>query len=203
MNDESIERANKFLAALVERVAPGELLEQTPAEIGREMGFDPLTTARAVRALLGRNRIDHVQNTYRLLDTNPIAPDERREFRPKRKRKRRPPPVTSRPQDGDNPSYATLGRESVSMLLELSREAERLRATLEVASDEVKAAKERQQEAEQRAGSAAEKVHDLEIRAEMAEANLRSVLVAMKTSGTKTPEAGPVDEALLAYLRGE
>jgi hypothetical protein len=115
-------------------------------------------------------------------------------------RKRRPPPETTRPQVGDKLSYATLGRESVSRLLELSEEAERLRVASEAAAEKAKASWERQQEAEQRAISAGEKVHDLETRAEMAEANLRSVLAALRSGTAKIPEPG--DDPLLAYLRG-
>src|SRR5438046_2338032 len=55
MNDESLQRANDFLAAVSERVAVGEVLQETPAEIGRVLGLpDPLSTARAVRALASR-----------------------------------------------------------------------------------------------------------------------------------------------------
>ena len=48
MNDESLQRANAFLAAVSERVAVGEVLTDTPAEIGRALGMpDALSTARA------------------------------------------------------------------------------------------------------------------------------------------------------------
>ena len=53
MNQESLQRANAFLAAVVERVAVGEVMTDTPAEIGRALGLpDALSTARAVRALM-------------------------------------------------------------------------------------------------------------------------------------------------------
>ena len=49
MNQESLQRANAFLAAVVERVAVGEVMTETPAEIGRALGLpDALSTARAV-----------------------------------------------------------------------------------------------------------------------------------------------------------
>jgi len=48
MNDESLQRANAFLAAIAEKVQVGEVLQETPAEIGRTLGLpDPLSTARA------------------------------------------------------------------------------------------------------------------------------------------------------------
>ena len=59
MNDESLQRANAFLAAASERVAVGEVLTDTPAEIGRALGMpDALSTARAVRALIARRRLE-------------------------------------------------------------------------------------------------------------------------------------------------
>ena len=59
MNDESLERANAFLAAVAGKVAVGEVLAETPAEIGRELGFpDALTTARVMRALISRRRLE-------------------------------------------------------------------------------------------------------------------------------------------------
>ena len=58
MNEDSLQRANALLAAIASRVEPGELLDETPAELGREIGFpDALVTARAVRALVARKRL--------------------------------------------------------------------------------------------------------------------------------------------------
>src|SRR3954453_14749954 len=73
MNDESLQRANDFLAAVSERVAVGEVLQETPAEIGRVLGLpDPLSTARAVRALIARRRLEAANGSYRLLDAKPL-----------------------------------------------------------------------------------------------------------------------------------
>jgi hypothetical protein len=196
MNDESLERVNAFLAALAIHVPLGELLEQTPAELGREIGLDPLTTARAVRALIGRKRIAHVQDTYRLLDRNPIAPDEPGEFRPRRK-----PGRPKFVEEEGVRSYAGLGRDALSILMELSEEAKRLRAAFETASEEARMAREQMEESEQRARAASEKVRGLETRAEMAEANLRSVQATFRSGKVKIPEAS--DDPLLAFLRGE
>src|SRR3954447_15317647 len=72
MNDESLQRANAFLAAVSERAAVGEVLQETPAEIGRVLGLpDPLSTARAVRALIARRRLEAANGSYRLLGATP------------------------------------------------------------------------------------------------------------------------------------
>ena len=73
MNQESLQRANAFLAAVVERVAVGEVMTDTPAEIGRALGLpDALSTARAVRALIARRRLEPANGSYRLLDARPV-----------------------------------------------------------------------------------------------------------------------------------
>jgi len=75
MNDESLQRANAFLEAVSSRVEVGEVLRETPAEIGRELGHpDPLATARAVRALIARRRLEPANGSYRLLDARPWSP---------------------------------------------------------------------------------------------------------------------------------
>src|SRR2546430_9365980 len=72
MNDESLQRANAFLAAVVERVAVGEVMTDTPAEIGRALGLpDALSTARAVRALIARRRLEPANGSYPLLGGPP------------------------------------------------------------------------------------------------------------------------------------
>ena len=51
------------------RVQPGELLEMSPTELGREIGVEePLAAARAVRALTARRRLEAADGSYRLLD---------------------------------------------------------------------------------------------------------------------------------------
>src|SRR5436190_17803754 len=78
MNDESLQRANAFLAAVVERVAVGEVMTDTPAEIGRALGLpDALSTARAVRALIARRRLEPANGSYRLLDARPVDAGEK------------------------------------------------------------------------------------------------------------------------------
>src|SRR6476661_1240526 len=78
MNQESLQRANAFLAAVVERVAVGEVMTDTPAEIGRALGLpDALSTARAVRALIARRRLEPANGSYRLLDARPVDAGEK------------------------------------------------------------------------------------------------------------------------------
>ena len=67
VNQESLERANAFLAAVASRVGPGEALEVSPADIARDMGLpEPLAAARAVRALLARRRLEMVDGTLQM-----------------------------------------------------------------------------------------------------------------------------------------
>src|SRR4029453_1338573 len=89
MNDESLQRANAFLAAVSERVAVGEVLTDTPAEIGRALGMpDALSTARAGRALIARRRVEPANGSYRLLDARPVDAGEKESIgrRPRRAR---------------------------------------------------------------------------------------------------------------------
>src|SRR3989442_7659828 len=90
MNDESLQRANAFLAAVVERVAVGEVMTDTPAEIGRALGLpDALSTARAVRALIARRRLEPANGSYRLLGAPPLGAREKGSIRPRPPRGRR------------------------------------------------------------------------------------------------------------------
>src|SRR3954467_6384923 len=101
MNDESLQRANEFLAAVSERAAVGDVLQETPAEIGRVLGLpDPLSTARAVRALIARRRLEAANGSYPLLGATPPegGGGEARERPP-------PPPAEDHPSgDDERPS---------------------------------------------------------------------------------------------------
>ena len=78
MNEQSLQRVNAFLAAASQRTEVGQVLDVTPAEIGRELGFpDALSTARAVRALIARKRLEPAQGSYRLLDARPVDASEK------------------------------------------------------------------------------------------------------------------------------
>src|SRR3954466_3292304 len=100
MNDESLQRANAFLAAASERAAVGEVLQETPAEIGRVLGLpDPLSTARAVRALIARRRLEAANGSYRLPGPPPPGGGGARVDRPP------PPPAEDHPSgDDERPS---------------------------------------------------------------------------------------------------
>src|SRR5437773_10395421 len=111
MNEESLQRANAFLAAVVERVAVGEVMTDTPAEIGRELGLpDALSTARAVRALIARRRLEPANGSYRLLDAKPVESGEREAIgRRPRKSRRSAAPRAGRPRR-EGHTYSDLGR---------------------------------------------------------------------------------------------
>ncbi len=204
MNQESLERANAFLSAVAERTRPGEMLQATPAEIGRAMGLpDPLAAARAVRALLARRRLEMVDGRYRLLDARPIEPGEREQVpRPRRPRAKSNERAQARPAAPGRPTYSEVGREAIERLIELGREVATLRANLRAAREEARQAREARDEAERRAASLSTRVHDLEGRAEMAESNLRTLLAAARGAGKETPVGDSEMEAILGVLKG-
>jgi len=203
VNPESLDRANAFLAAVAGRTEVGGVLEQTPAEIGRELGLpDPLSTARAVRALIARRRLEPAEGSYRLLDATPVDPGER-EVVGRRPRKARRA-TTSRRTTSTEPRYSDLGRAAVDRLIELGREVSTLRASLRAAREEARTSREARIEAERRAEALGAKVRDLEARADMAEANLRTLLASVR--GRETSRDGAVGdsemEAILGVLKG-
>jgi hypothetical protein len=204
MNQESLERANAFLAVVAARVRPGDYLSATPAEIGKDMGLpEPLAAARAVRALLARRRLETVDGKYRLVDPRPIEPGEREQVprprRPKRAKERRP----ARTESPSRPTYSEVGREAIERLIELGREVATLRASLRSTREEARAAREAKDDAERRAQALAGRVHDLEARAEMAEANLRTLLAAARGSMREIPMGDSEMEAILGVLKAE
>ncbi|HEX6230106.1 MAG TPA: hypothetical protein VF029_00155 [Actinomycetota bacterium] len=202
MNTESLERANAFLAAVAARVAPGDVIDVTPAELGREVGVhEPLAAARAIRALLARRRLEAVDGRYRLLDARPIEPGEREQV-PRRSRKKTRPAARAAERATDRPMYSDLGREAVDRLVELGREVGTLRGALRQAREESKEAREARSEAERRAESLAARVKELEARAEMAESNLRTLVAAAKGAGRDAPVGDNEMEAILGVLKG-
>jgi len=204
MNQESLERANAFLAAVAERTQQGEMLSVTPAEIGREMGLpEPLAAARAVRALLARRRLEVVDGRYRLVDARPIEPGEREQVaRPRRARSKPAAGRAARSDGGGRPTYSEVGREAIERLIELGREVAALRASLKTAREEARDAREARDEAERRAASLRTRIHDLEGRAEMAESNLRTLLAAARGAGKEQPVGDSEMEAILGVLKG-
>lgn len=205
VNQESLDRANAFLAAVATRVQPGEVLEISPAEIGREMGLpQPLAAARAVRALLARRRLEAVDGKYRLLDARPVEPGERESIPRQPRRKKQPAQRGgARSAQPGRPTYSEVGREVIERLIELGREAATLRASLRTAREEVREAREAKDEAERGAHALAGRVRDLEARAEMAESNLRTLLAAARGSGREGPMGDSEMEAILGVLKGE
>jgi len=202
MNDESLQRANAFLAAVSERVAVGEILTDTPAEIGRALGMpDALSTARAVRALIARRRLEPANGSYRLLDARPVDAGEKESIgrRPRRAR------GAVRPRGGRaaaaGPSgYSDLGRAVVDKLVDLGKENAQLRAEARTLREEARDARVRMDDAERRARTSSEKARELEGRAEMAESNLRALLATARGSNAR-PDA-PVGDAEMAAILG-
>ena len=209
MNDESLERVNGFLAAVVARVAVGDVLTVTPAELGRELGFpDALSTARAVRALISRRRLVPAQGSYRLLDATPVGPEEREALERPRKARRRGPTQGVEAERGSGTrsmtTYSDVGRAAVDRMIELGREAADQRAGLRSAREETRSARQARDEAEQRARALTERVRELEARAEMAESNLRTLLAqARAKEGPRQPSdvSDAEMEAILGVLK--
>jgi hypothetical protein len=204
MNEESLRRANAFLAAAAQRTQVGEVLAVTPAEIGRELGFpDALSTARAVRALIARKRLQPAEGSYRLLDPTPVGADEPEaiERRPRRKRAERTAPDRDA---GRATTYSDFGRAVVDRLVDQGREVAQLRASLRTAREEARDAQIGRDEAERRARTLGEKVRELEGRADMAESNLRTLLASARSGGKKpdTPVSDSEMEAILGVLKG-
>jgi hypothetical protein len=206
MNEQSLERVNAFLAAAAARTEVGAVLDVTPAEIGRELGFpDALSTARAVRALIARKRLEAAMGSYRLLDARPVEPDEKEAVgrRPRKAGRSRAAAGPGR-RAGGSAAYSDFGRAAVDRLVELGREAAELRAALRTAREEARGARQARDEAEARARSLTDKVRDLEARAEMAESNLRTLLATVRSKETArdAPVSDSEMEAILGVLKG-
>jgi uncharacterized membrane protein YccC len=204
MNDQSLERANAFLAAVASRVAIGDVLEETPAEIGRELHLpDPLSTARAVRALIARRRLEPAEGSYRLLDARPLEAGERESLGRRPRRKAVPREASSAAAGGaEATAYSDLGRAAVDKLIDLGRENAELRAEVRQLREETREARATRDEAERRARSLADRSRELESRAEMAESNLRSILAAARTGQSAPKSDAPVGDAEMAAILG-
>jgi hypothetical protein len=205
MNQESLERANAFLAAVASRAGEGDLIELSPAELGREIGVnEPLAAARAIRALLARRRLEAVDGRYRLLDRRPIEAGEREQVPRPRRGKRGRPRVGSpaEPSTSRRTSYSDIGRETVERLIELGREVGTLRGALRTAREEARDAQAARDDAERRASTLGSRVKELEARAEMAESNLRTLLTAAKGASRDAAVGDTEMEAILGVLKG-
>jgi len=204
VNEESLQRANAFLAAVAARAAPGDLVDLSPAELGKEIGVvEPLAAARAVRALLARRRIEAVDGRYKLLDARPIDPSEREQVPRARRASKRAPKAKRESSGSGRPMYSEIGREVVERTIDLGREVGTLRGALRGAREEARVAREARDVAERRAEQLSSRVKELEGRAEMAEANLRTLLAAAKGSGRDAAVGNNEMEAILGVLKGE
>jgi hypothetical protein len=209
VNEQSLDRVNAFLAAAARSTPVGEVMRVTPAEIGRELDFpDALSTARAVRALIARRRLEPAQGSYRLLDSKPVDSEEKESIgrRPRKARQARTA-STSRAEPG-SARYSDFGRAVVDRLVDVGREAAEMRAALRTAREEARDSRQARDEAEGRARALSEKVRELEARAEMAESNLRTLLATAraKSSDDPTRDAKVSDtemEAILGVLKGD
>jgi hypothetical protein len=205
VNEQSLERVNAFLTAVAERTQKGELLESTPAELGRELGFpDPLSIARAVRALVARRRLEPAGGSYRLLDDTPVAVGERETIERKGRRSRKRAEDTQPGRRSGGLAYSDMGRATVDRLVELSQEVSQLRAQLKTAREEARENREMRVEAERSARTFAERARELEHRAEMAESNLRTLLASARATGMHPDQRLPDSEmeAILGVLKG-
>lgn len=203
MNEESLRRANAFLAAVAEQIPVGETLEATPADIGKRVGLpDPLSSARAVRALLARKRLEVTDGKYRLLDGRPVEPGEP-EAIPRTPRKRKAASRSRREAPSGRPTYSDVGRVAIERLIELSRDLGTLRGNLRSLRDEARQAREAKEEAERRSQGLASRTRELEAKLEMAETNLRTILAAAKGT-TRADTVGDAEmDAILAVLKGD
>jgi anaerobic selenocysteine-containing dehydrogenase len=136
--------------------------EDAFAEIGRELNLpDPLSTARAVRALIARRRLEPAGGSYRLLDARPLEAGERESVGRRPRRKAVPREAASAAADaGGSASYSDFGRATVDRLIDLGRENAELRAEVRQLREEAREARATRDEAERRARSLAERGSD-------------------------------------------
>ena len=209
MNEQSLDRVNAFLAAAAQRTPVGEVMEVTPAEIGRDLGFpDALSTARAVRALIGRKRLEPAQGSYRLLDTRPVGAGEKEAIGRRPRKPRQPRATGSSTGDANAARYSDFGRALVDRVVDLGREVAEMRAALRAAREDAREARQARHDSENRARALSEKVRELEARAEMAESNLRTLLATARANSTDdhARDAKVSDtemEAILGVLKGD
>ena len=119
MNDESLERVNAFLEAVAARTSTGDVLDVTPAEIGRDLGFpDALSTARAVRALIARKRLEPARARTGCSIRRPWV---RRSARRSGDSASRGPSHPGGAAEAAASSYSDVGRAAVDRMIELGQ----------------------------------------------------------------------------------
>ena len=164
--------------------------------MGRDLGFpDALTTARVMRALISRRRLEPSSGSYRLLDATPLEPGERGSVIRTSRAVRRTPRAANEPR-----TYDEFGRAVVDKLIELGAENAQMRAELRHAREELRDTRGARDDADRNARALRDRVATLENRAEMAEANLRALLATAKGQGGKSDE--PVGDAEMAAILG-
>ena len=202
MNEQSLRAANAFLQAASQSIHPGDLLDRSPADIGREAGLpNPLAVARAVRALAARRRLEVEEGQYRLRDARPLEPGEPESVprAPRRRKAKRKGAGRGEAASADRrATYADLGRTVLERVIEFSRESAEAVAAAEHLRREAKDNKAARIEAEQRASRLFDRVKELETKLDMAEQNLRTVLTAARGRGAT---AAPADSEMEAVLR--
>jgi hypothetical protein len=202
LNEQSLQAANAFLSVASASITPGDILDRSPADIGKEAGLpNPLAVARAVRALAARRRLEAEDGRYRLLDDRPLQPGEPESVprAPRRRRSRRKGAGRIAGPGGERKAtYADLGRAVIERVIDLGREAAEAMAATEHLRREAKDNKAARIEAEQRASRLFDRVKELETKLDMAEANLRTVLAAARGRGAT---AAPTDNEMEALLR--
>jgi hypothetical protein len=208
LNEQSLQAANEFLRVASVSIQPGDVLDRSPTEIGKEAGLpNPLSVARAVRALAARRRLETAEGgRYRLLDARPLDPGEPESVpRPPRKRKVRRR-GTARPEarttPDRRPTYSDLGRAIVERIIDLGREAGEAVAANDHLRRDAKENRAIRIEAEQRASKLQERVRELEHKLDMAEGNLRTVLAAARGRGVTAAPTDNEMETLLKILKG-
>jgi hypothetical protein len=202
MNEQSLQRVNAFLAAVAAKTETGAVLDVTPAELGRDLGFpDPLSTARAVRALIARKRLEPAMGSYRLLDGTPVGADEKEAITRPRRRGVRSRRAEAR-VPSDRAAFSDLGRAVVDKLIDVGRENAQLRAELRTAREELRSVRVARDDAEHRAQVHSEKHRELESRAEMAEANLRTLLASARGREPQARPDAPVSDSEMEAILG-
>jgi len=117
---------------------------------------------------------------------------------PRRRKARKRAGRPEAPAGERKPTFADLGRSVIERVIELGREAAEAVAAAEHLRRDAKENKAARIEAEQRASRLFERVKELEVKLDMSEANLRTVLAAARGRGTT---AAPTDNEMEALLR--
>ena len=203
VKEETLAKVNALLAELAKEAGPDGEVKRSPASIAQSVGLSSgLETARAMRALLARKRVEGGENGYRVVSTDPIVAGEPLAIVPQRRKRARggrgPDGTSKSDQVPSAPTYADIGRAVVERLVSLTREAGELRAGR--GSED----RSRAENAERRASAAEQRAKELQVKLEMAESNLREVLRAAslaKGSGSSAPIDDPEAAAVLRFLQ--